>query len=173
MSVDRINHMARKIAAEIEQAREDSAGNLAHSDPEIWEHLFEEDIIPETQALEPAANPGERAALRELYRQVKEVIEQALMPSDLAEAFYVLEGQAPELLRALAEKDEGLAGDILRDLKSGFSAIGMPDETRAVFAETAETIRKARAVFNAAAEKPDPSAGGTFAAPKNPRASRP
>src|SRR5882724_7533969 len=114
MAASDILDMARRIKREItDQRNEDhTQGDLSKSDPEIWEHLLAEDIVEGIKGYKSSGTPGETAAFRELYKQAKIVMEEALIPCDLSEGFSVLKYQIPNVLTNIAKKDKTVGAEI-------------------------------------------------------------
>ena len=122
MSASDISRMAKQIEREIDDQREEdhTQGDLSKSDPEIWEHMFAEDIVDGIKSYKTAGTPDETTAFRELYKQVKIVMDEALIPCDLSEAFSVLKYQIPSILTNIAKKDKTVGAEILADLKASY-----------------------------------------------------
>lgn len=142
MSVETILDLTQKIADTIEDVRQecenDGYDSIAQGDPSHWEYLFMDDILEDISAYKSAGTLEETTAFRALYIKTKEVIDEALILSELAESLYILESQIADTLVAITKKDKVVGAEILDDLKS----IYMNDADKDIQAIAAKTARK-------------------------------
>jgi NAD-dependent DNA ligase len=116
MSVFEISDLTQKITREID----DLGLGIGESDPETWEHLFEDDILDGLRNIPASLSPPETDAFRALYRAIKTVIDEALLPSTLVEASHVFKYQVAGALEAIARKDATVGKEIYADLQNSY-----------------------------------------------------
>ncbi len=108
--------LARQVERELESELRN--GPLQESDPEIWEHLIYDGLLDDIRGASPAKTPDDAEGFRELYKQVKTMLDDALLPCGLSEGWMVAKGVLQEVIPAIAKKDKTVAAEILEDLKS-------------------------------------------------------
>jgi NAD-dependent DNA ligase len=159
MSIENILALTRSIADEIE----DVGSDIGDCDPEIWEHLFAEDVLDTVKKYKPMGSAAETDAFRGLYAETKKVIDQALIPSDLYEAGTVLKYDIAPTLVAIAKKNKTVGAEILNDLKTIYMNSEQEDMrklakiTARKIAKILEPQTEAATVFNLAAVGSNPT----------------
>jgi NAD-dependent DNA ligase len=151
MSTRDISAMADRLKRDIDDERnnEDTDGNLANSDPEIWENLLGEDVGYSLKSWKPSKSPEETAAYRDLYAQTKIILDEALIPSKFFEAGMVMRHQIPDVLAGIAKKDKTVGAEILADLQSGY----VRHEDKEVTGMAKKTAKKIEKLLAPAPEK--------------------
>ncbi len=94
--------------------------DLRESDPEIWEHLYQDDVNGMLEEYEPSGSHEEMAALTDLYKVTRKIIDEALLPSDLSEAWYVMKFQMAETFVLMAQKNKAIGVTILQDIQRDY-----------------------------------------------------
>lgn len=142
MSVAAIRSMTKDIETTLEDAADDVGGNLAESDPEHFIQLFQERLADELKACKPSSTPAETDAWREMYKQAKRAFDEALIKSDLGEAWYATKSNLPVIYAGIAKKDATVGAEILRDLKEDYAKRADDDELNDLARKTAVKIQK-------------------------------
>ena len=160
MSVADIWSMTKDIEQTLKDAADDVGGDLANSDPEHFIQLFQERLADELKACKPSSSPEETAAWRRMYVQAKRAFDEALIPSDLGEAWRAVQSNLPVIYAGIAKKDATVGAEILRDLKEDYAKRADDDELNALARKTAAKIQKLLTpdavetpAFNAAASR--------------------
>ena len=111
------------LADKISRETTGACGDIGNSDPELWEHLYADDIVDQVKRYKPDFSVEETAAFRSLYATTKTVMDKALIPSDLVEANAVMKYQIADTLVAIAKKEPTVGAEILKDLRTNYNGI--------------------------------------------------
>jgi hypothetical protein len=109
-----ISDLTRQVKSEIESI---GAADLRIADPEYWIQMFTDDFVDDIRSGRTTPGGDETHEFRALYRQVKTVIDESLIPENLREALSFLQNKMPRVIAAIGERSPAVAAEILRDMK--------------------------------------------------------